>query len=131
MQGEAPAAARLTVVLAEPSRTQAAIIRKYLEELNSDNVHTATSGSEAHALVKECGAQVVISAMHLKDMTGVQLAHALHADPTCAHVGFVLTSSEGESAEIGVATRLPHVTVLAKPFDRELLAQAMARVQAG
>jgi serine/threonine-protein kinase len=131
VQEEAPATARLTVVLAEPSRTQAAIMRKYLEESNADNVHTASSGSEAQALVKDCQAHVVISSMHLKDMTGVQLAHALHADPSCAHVGFILTTSEGESAEIGVAMRLPSVTILGKPFDRDQLAAAMARVRPG
>ena len=94
---------RLTVVLAEPSRTQAAIVRKYLQELNSGDVHSAGSGNEALTLAKELKAQVVISTMHLQDMTGVKLVNALHADPSSANVGFILMTSAGESAEIGAA----------------------------
>src|SRR5205807_1478026 len=37
----------LVVVLVEPSRTQAGIIRKYLQQLGVDKVHTTDSGKQA------------------------------------------------------------------------------------
>jgi len=129
--GKAQDTAIRTVVLAEPSRTQAAIVRKFLQELQVPNIHATNSGSEVRELIKERQAQLVICSMHLKDMTGVQLANALHADPGCAHVGFILTTSAGESSETGAAARLPRATILGKPFDRQQLEEAMARVRPG
>ena len=86
--------ARLTVVIAEPSRTQAGIIRGYLKQLGIGTSHAAGSGREAVETVKRVGASFVISSLHLSDMTGVDLAKALRADPACAGVGFVLATSE-------------------------------------
>src|SRR5262249_2018111 len=64
----------LTVVLVEPSRSQAAIVRKYLLELGIASVHVTGSGQQALALAGREKAQVILSAMHLADMTGVDLA---------------------------------------------------------
>ncbi|QDU21975.1 protein kinase domain-containing protein [Urbifossiella limnaea] len=117
-----------TVVLAEPSRTQAGIIRRYLQQLGAANVHAAESGAEALALAKREGAAVVVSSMHLKDMTGAQLATALLADPSCAGVGFVLATSEADGQAPGAVPTSPRVVVMPKPFDAERLARSVAAV---
>jgi serine/threonine protein kinase len=127
-QSETSTPTRLTVVLAEPSRTQAAIVRRYLQEMAIDNVHNTASGNEALSLAIERQAQIVISSMHLKDKTGVQLAEALHADPNCSHVGFLLTTSAGETAEVEAALHSPRAMVLGKPFDQQKLADTITRL---
>ena len=88
---------------------------------------TARSGQEALELAKREGTNVVLSSMRLPDMTGVQLAQALHEDPGCSGVGFVLASSDCDSIDAGNALDAPLTVLLAKPFDLQGLAQALAQ----
>jgi serine/threonine protein kinase len=118
----------LTVVLAESSRTQAGIIRRYLTQLGAGAVHTTGTGREALELARRERASVIVSSMHLTDMTGAQLATALLADPGCAAVGFVLATSEADSQEPGAIPESPRVVVMPKPFDPERLARSIAAV---
>jgi serine/threonine protein kinase len=122
--------ATLTVVLAEPSRTQAAIVRKYLRELGIDQVHSTGSGAEALALTEQHQAHVLLSALHLADITGVQLVQALRADARFADVGFVLASSESHSDEALAVLATPRTVVLPKPFDLRQLAGALTEAAA-
>ncbi len=118
--------ADLTVVLVEPSRAQASIVRKYLRELGIENVHATDSGRLAIQLAKETGADVILSAMHLADMTGLRLAQALHADSGCTRVGFVLASSDSDGGESSELIDAPLTVLLQKPFDCYRLARSLA-----
>src|SRR5262249_11982254 len=117
----------LTVVLAEPSRAQTSIVRKYLAQLGIEKVHAAGSGREALELAKRPGAQVVLSALHLSDMPGRELAQSLQADPACPGVGFVLASSESDGGDAFKAPEIPRSAVLPKPFDLRQLARSLAQ----
>src|SRR5262249_11856830 len=105
----------------------ASIVRQYLRKLGIEKVHATSSGRQALELAKQHGAQVLLSAMHLADMTGLQLAQALHADPDCPGVGFVLASSESDGGEAGKAPDIPRSALLPKPFDLHQLAQSLAQ----
>jgi serine/threonine protein kinase/CheY-like chemotaxis protein len=119
--------ADLKVVLVEPSRAQASIVRQYLRKLGIDNVRVTGSGKAVLEMARQKGTDVILSSMHLADMTGVQLAQALHDDPGCADVGFVLASSESDGGEVTKALSLPLTVLLPKPFDLRGLAQALAQ----
>jgi len=121
-------ASGLTVILVESSRTQAGIIRRYLQQIGIGVVHATGSGREALELAKQERAGVIVSAMHLSDMTGLQLARALLADPECNGVGFVLATSEADTQEHGSIPDSPRVTLMPKPFDPQRLAQSIATV---
>src|SRR5262245_23688104 len=90
----------LKVLLVEPSRTQPAIIRKYLEAQGVQNVPAVVTGQAALQAVRQERPDVVLSALHLSDMTGMQLAEQIHQEFKPAAPGFVLISSETESAEV-------------------------------
>ncbi len=120
--------AGLTVVLVESSRTQAGIIRKYLQQLGIDPVHITGSGREAIETVKRTGANVLISSLHLSDMTGSQLAVALRAEPQTASVGFVLATSENVSELTAEFAHDSRTAVMLKPFDSERLAHSISSV---
>jgi two-component system chemotaxis response regulator CheY len=120
-----PEVAGLRVLLAEPSRTQSVIIRKYFQECGIADVPTAASGRQALELARRIVPHAVVSAMHLPDMTGPQLAQQLAADPAAGQAGFVLITSEADSTvagQSGVSTPLVH---LRKPFDPDGLARAL------
>jgi len=126
-QGESKLA-RLIVVIAEPSRTQAGIIKNYLRELGIESAHTTGSGREAVETVKRLGAVVVISSLHLSDMSGVELAAALRANPGCRDVGFILATSETDSAMLGLLPKDARTAVMSKPFDLAALTRSISAV---
>jgi len=119
--------ADLKVVLVEPSRAQASIVRKYLEELGIENVRATGSGRQALEMARQKGTDVILSSMHLADMTGVQLAQALHDDPGCSGVGLVLSSSDSDGGAASKALDATRTVLLPKPFDLRRLAQALAQ----
>src|SRR5260221_8809015 len=116
-----------SVVLVEPSRTQAAIIRRYLEQLGIDVVHATASGRDALDAAKQHRVHAIFSAMHLFDMSGVQLASALVGDPDCARIGFVLATSETDGDAAAELPASATVVVMPKPFDLLRLNQAIAQ----
>jgi serine/threonine-protein kinase len=116
------------VIVAEPSRTQAGIIRRFLGQLGVADVRAAGSGREALELAGRHGACVVIAALHLPDMTGTQLARAVLADPACARAGFILATSESDTGEAGDLPDSPRVVLVPKPFDLSRLARSLAAV---
>jgi CheY-like chemotaxis protein len=117
----------IAVVLVEPSRFQARIAQRLLADLHIENVLTAGSGREALELSRREGTTVVLSSMELPDMTGMQLAQALHDDPGSSGVGFVVASTNLESLDIKNPLDAPPVVYLAKPFDSKSLAGALAQ----
>jgi CheY-like chemotaxis protein len=114
------------VVLAEPSRTQAGIFRRFLEQLGISTIHLAKSGCEALDLARREKADFMISSMHLADMTGTQLATALLADATCAGTSFVLATSTSETDETVLRLIGHRVALMPKPFDLDRLKTALA-----
>jgi serine/threonine-protein kinase len=120
-------AAGLTIIVAEPSRTQAAIVRNYLQQLGAAAVHTTSSGQEALDLTRKNHAQVLVSALHLSDMTGVQLAQAVRADVGCRDAGFILLTSEEDAGEHTGLAAVDRAVLMYKPFDRDQLARSVGR----
>jgi serine/threonine protein kinase/DNA-binding response OmpR family regulator len=122
------AAAVLKVLLVEPSRTLARIIGKYLQEQEITHVLAVATGEEAINAVRTEPPNAIISAMHLADMTGVELAQHLRTESPAAVPGFVLISSESESAEVNGLTQCGQAVMLHKPFSREKLIDALSLV---
>jgi serine/threonine protein kinase len=118
----------LVVVVAEPSRTQAGIIRKFLQQLGIAAIHSADSGRQLIETAKKVRPDVVISSLHLSDMTGVQLVQTLRSDPACATLGFVLATSETDSELASGIPQDQRTVVMPKPFDLKRLSQALAAV---
>jgi serine/threonine protein kinase len=121
-----PATAGTTVLLVEPSRSQAVIIRGYLQQLGFHDIPTTPSGQKALELARAMPPQVVISAMHLPDMTGVQLAQQMRAEESLAATGFILITSQADVQAANLLNQAGHAVRLPKPFDVEHLRRALA-----
>lgn len=117
--------AGLTVVLVEPSRTQAGIIGRYLSQLGAGAVHATGSGREGITVAKRERAAVLICSMHLSDMTGVDLARAVVADPDCARLGVVVATSGADAEQITGLPSDSRVVMLPKPFDIHQLGRSI------
>src|SRR5262249_33695272 len=117
--------AGLKVILVEPSMVQSGIIRRYLQAQGIVEIVALASGKDALNAVRTENPDAIISALHLSDMTGVQLAQQIRAESSTAVPGFVLISSETESSEAGSLSKYGKGVVLKKPFTPEKLAEAL------
>jgi serine/threonine protein kinase len=117
------------ILLVEPSRTQANIIRSFLTQLGTADVLVVPSGQKALEALHQARPQTVLCAMHLSDITGVELVRKVRAEPRFADVSFILISSEPDALQAGGLAD-GRTVLLAKPFDLEGLAQALRRAAA-
>ena len=124
-------AAGATILLVEPSRVQAGIIRKYLQEIGFQEVTTASSGQKALEIARTVPAQIVICTMQLADMTGIQLAQRMREQQLDSPPGFVLITSQGDAEEENLASQAAQVVLLPKPFDQNQLAEALVAAMSG
>jgi serine/threonine-protein kinase len=120
------------LVLAETSRTQAGIAKRFLQQLGITAIHTAASGREAIELARRERADVILSSMHLSDMTGLDLAEQLLADPACGKVALVLATSETDTAEAAVhLPKCDRMAIARKPYSLAQIAEVLARTIGG
>ena len=114
------------VLLVEPSRTQAGIIKKYLQSQDIQQVVIVATGQEALKAVAGERPTVIISAMHLENnMSGVQLAQQVRAMNLNEPPGFVLISSETQNAAVGTLSTCGQAVVLKKPFGLQELVDTL------
>jgi CheY-like chemotaxis protein len=129
IQSVAPAT--VAVLLVEPSRTQAAIIRKLLAAQGIERIATVDSGQQALKTVHQEPPRVIITTQQLPDMTGVQLAEKIRADSQAVGLGFILVSTQAENAQTESMSKCGHAIVLQKPFSAEQLREALQFVCPG
>ncbi|MDH5300654.1 MAG: response regulator [Gammaproteobacteria bacterium] len=115
----------LLVLLVEPSTTQQRVIRNYLIEIGVRNVDAVTSGEEALTTMMGTPPDLVVSAMHLSDMTGADLVTKMRGQPRLADVPFMLVSSETSVRLLEPIRQAGVVGILPKPFTMENLRSAL------
>jgi CheY-like chemotaxis protein/tRNA A-37 threonylcarbamoyl transferase component Bud32 len=122
--GETPPAG-VSLLIAEPSRVQASIIRQYLEAQGMTVAAVVATGGDAIAAAHVRRPTGMITSLYLADMTGVDLAKQVHAEMRHNAPGVVVISSEAEAADVGTLSKLSRTVTLHKPFTPEQLVQAV------
>jgi two-component system chemotaxis response regulator CheY len=118
----------VSVLLVEPSRVQSKVIGGHLQTLRIQRLELAGDGKKALDLMRSVRPHLVISSMHLPDMTGTELVEAMRADAQLRDIAFILVSSETDEQLLEPIRQTHSVTVLAKPFTLEQLKQTLATV---
>ncbi|MFN9718716.1 MAG: protein kinase domain-containing protein, partial [Planctomycetota bacterium] len=116
------------VLLVESSRVQASIIRSYLESTCCKVTGVVSTGRDAIELVRTHRPRAVVCALHLPDMSGLQLAELMRADADVTAPGFVLITSETGEVAAESLVKLRRVLPLTKPFTPEDLKAAIDSV---
>ncbi|KPJ92131.1 MAG: hypothetical protein AMJ53_10000 [Gammaproteobacteria bacterium SG8_11] len=107
---------QIYLVLVEPSSAQHKIISKYLGEIGIKNHTWVRNGNEALAAMQKSMPDLVISAMHLQDMTGTELVQAMRADSDLQSIPFMLISSETHYRYLEPIRQAGVIAILSKPF---------------
>jgi two-component system, chemotaxis family, chemotaxis protein CheY len=117
--------ADLMVVLVEPSKTQQKIITGYFNEVGIDDVVSFETATEALAEMDKCKPDLVVSAMHLPDMTGVHLVEKLRDSEELEEVAYMLISSETQFRYLTPIRQAGVIAILPKPFEKTHLKEAL------
>jgi two-component system chemotaxis response regulator CheY len=112
---------QLDVLLVEPSATQQRIIQDYLSELGAHEPNQVHTAGEALAAMRSRVPDLVISAMHLPDMTGTELIQKMRDDAATLDVAFILISSETSMRYLEPLRQAGVISILPKPFSRNQL----------
>lgn len=115
----------LLVYLVEPSTTQSAIIKGQFAAIGIGKFEDVRTGAEALGRVRETTPDVVIAAMHLPDMTSLELVRELRADVATEHLQFILISSITAFSELDQIRQAGATAILPKPFSARELKQAL------
>jgi len=112
---------QLDVLLVEPSSTQHRIIQDYLTRLGAEHFNWVENAEQALESMRGHVPDLVISAMHLPDMTGTELVQAMRADEKLLDIAFMLISSETQIRYLEPLRQAGVIAILPKPFSIEQL----------
>jgi CheY-like chemotaxis protein len=93
-------------------------------------LHMAADGAGGLAAARAASPDLVLLDMRLPDMTGVQLLHALRADPALAGVPCIAVSANAMPADIAEALRAGFDAYITKPIVSAQLFAEIDRVLA-
>lgn len=115
----------LCVLLVEPSKAQAHIAQNFLLNLGVSHVTWAQSGLPALESMRQDPPDLVISAMHLPDITGTELVQQMRSDEGLAEIAFLLVSSETHYRYLEPIRQAGAIAILPKPYSETNLKKAL------
>jgi len=115
----------LLILLVEPSTTQQKVISSYLSSLGINNIDVATSGEGALKTMTKVVPDLVVSSMHLPDITGADLLIKMRSMDELAGLPFLLISSETHYRYLEPVRQAGAIAILPKPFELSQLSSAL------
>jgi serine/threonine protein kinase len=118
----------VSVLLVEPSRVQSKVIGGQLQTLGVQRLELAGDGKKSLDSMRSSRPHLVISSLHLPDMTATELVAAMRADEQLRDIPFILISSDTDEHLLETVRQNHSVSVLAKPFTSDELKLTLATV---
>ncbi len=122
------AVAPLSVLVVEPSRMQARVVRGYLDALQIPVAGVVANGADAIAAVRAQKPGAIVATLYLDDMTGIELAKQVRDEIKDHAPGFVLIGSDVEETDSTSLSQLNRTILLQKPFTSAQLQQSLSLV---
>ncbi|MGA7801972.1 MAG: response regulator [Gammaproteobacteria bacterium] len=116
---------KLDVLLVEPSTTQQRIIADYLTGFGVRTLLCVRDAASALARMEGAPPDLVISAMHLPDMTGTELIHTMRSRERLRDIPFMLVSSETDIRYLEPLRQAGVIAILPKPFEADQLQRSL------
>lgn len=116
----------LSVFVVEPSTAQSHFIELQLKTIGVLITRVFRDGNSALKAMQDSRPDLVISSMHLSDMTGGELVTRMRSDEQTRYIAFVLISSESNPRYLEPVRQNGSSAILGKPFTAAQLKQALA-----
>jgi len=117
--------AELYILMVEPSKSQAKFIHRELKNAGITHFDVAINGQSSLDVMTQFKPDLVISAMHLPDMTATELVYKMREDENLKDVAFMLISSETGFDYIDPIKQAGVTGILPKPFKSEQLKRGL------
>ncbi len=115
----------LLVLVIEPSNMQRHIITGHLRAVGLEEIEEFAEAGPALERMGQVVPDIVVSSMHLPDMTGTDLVRQMRQSPDLMDVTFLLISSETHYRYLEPIRQAGAIAILPKPFSREALSTAL------
>jgi len=115
----------LSVLMVEPSATQAKIITNELHDAGIEHIEYVSTGQEAFVHMKQKHCDLTISAMYLSDMSCIDLVQKIRADDELMDIAYILISSETSKQMLEPIRQAGVTALLPKPFEAALFRKAL------
>lgn len=116
----------LSVFVVEPSTAQAQFIETHLKKIGVLITKVYKDAGSALLAMQDNQPNVVISSMHLPDMTGGELVSRMRVNPDTSGIAFILVSSESNPHYLEPVRQSGSSAILGKPFTPVQLKKALA-----
>ncbi|NTS77433.1 response regulator [Catenovulum sp. SM1970] len=117
--------ADLSILLIEPSSMQRKVIRKHLAQEGINEVEEAESVEQAKQIITNHVPDLIISALHFSDGTGLDILNDIRHREGDADIPFMLVSSEFRREQLEQFKQAGVVAILPKPFTPDHLGKAI------
>ena len=91
-------------------------------------IHEAGDGQDALALMALHRVDLVLSAINMPKMDGLQLLASLKASPQWRHIPVVIITTEGGETKVAEAVRLGAAGYVRKPFTADQIKEKLAGI---
>lgn len=118
-------ASDLSILMIEPSAMQRKIMTRHLAKEGIDDIAEAKNITEAILYLSNHIPDLIISALHFDDGTGLELIKTIRTREQWQDIPFMLVSSERRKEQLEAFKQSGIVAILPKPFTNEHLGKAI------
>ena len=111
----------LQILIVDDYKMMLRIVRHQLKQVGFTCVEVASDGAGALEKLREKAFGLVISDWNMQPMTGLDLLHEVRADPTLAHLPFIMITAESKAEKVVTAKEAGVDNYIVKPFNAETL----------
>ncbi len=111
----------INVMIVDELASMGKIIKGFLRNIGFENIHVVEDGSKALSVLKQDSFDLVISALHMSNMDGLELLKAIRSDDKLKGIRFLLVTAEAKKESIIMAIEFGANNFLIKPFTEEVL----------
>lgn len=119
---------QLRVMVVDDMSTSRGLLMQALEAMGIRQIGYAVDGPGAFDALRKTPVHLVISDYNMPGMDGLQLLHALRADPKTKGLGFILITGRADKEIIDTGRRLGMNNFLKKPFTPQELRSCIEAV---
>ena len=113
------------ILVADDSAAMQALAAAALAGAADFHLERAASGLEALRLLRTTEIDLVLTDVHMPELSGLELANFIKADPHLRRIPVIIVSTEADDADRARARAIGADEYLAKPFTPQALRNAI------
>jgi len=118
----------MNVLIVDDDKMMRRVLRNVLKQLHFTNVHEATDGAMALAMLRANDFGLIISDWDMEPVTGIQLLREVRTDSRLRHIPFVMITAESKAEKVTTAKEAGVSSYIVKPFNSETLRSELTSV---